>query len=611
MTKSRYHELKASLSKGSGASSLLRKYRVGGLTPAQLNGVSMAGTLGAGLLDKATTSTSTDVNGVEYQTQDAGSAALSGAMKGASMGAALGPWGALAGGVVYGAYGAITANKQNKEVEAKKATALNEANINAEKLGQDNLTAARAMGFNSKGGYSSIYRKGGYISKYPEGGAIPNPEYEVEGEEVVQGHDTQLEGQEQLASDMHKAVGPTHENGGVMGAGGERVFSDRISVSPTLISILSAAKIPVKKNATYASVAEKLGKLKGKYEEKSKSHSSLATRTGKVMNERIDSFIELTFQDQEFSKQEDDMKKTYAMGGKLPKYYTGVDLEEELGGNPNKRYLSKTPNYTITSKSPNLTSLGEVSDFTPPTSLKDKALDLTVVKPSGNNSNSTSAGKDTFANDFFTGDQAINLGVYMANLNNAGKRKTGYNREVARPSYMRRNNMLPYNANQIKSEANVVNKGIDRTSGNVQDVFARKAAVYANTTEAINNATAQQMAADNQVYNMNLGLSNDYRNRKAAAKNADTEDRVINENAIMTNKQNATNAWLSGVMGNLASKRSYDVEQAKIDIARMDGNRGTALRSDVQLNEMLDKMGYVKKQNKAKGGYIKRKGGYK
>jgi hypothetical protein len=170
--------------------------------------------------------------------------------------------------------------------------------------------------------------------------------------------------------------------------------------------------------------------------------------------------------------------------------------------------------------------------------------------------------------------------------------------------------MLPYMKNNIETATRTAGVAVDRTSGNVQDVFARKATLQANALEAGNNAAVQQQAADNAVYNQNVQIGNNYRATKAAALNADAEDRVINENAIMTNKQNATNAWLQGVMGNLASKRSYDVEKAKIDIARMDGNRGTAGRSDLQLDEMLDKIGYVKKQSKAKGGYIKRKGGY-
>lgn len=163
--------------------------------------------------------------------------------------------------------------------------------------------------------YRSGYKYGGVL-KYAEGGTVP------------------------LASDVHKFVGPDHEDGGIpidtTGNGqpnaevegdevqkGNQIFSDRLKPSQELINILKQNKIKV--SGTYADVATKLGKMKGRYESKMLTHSPIALRTGQAMLGRVDNMMQMVFQDQEMSKPQ---IPQFAFGGTLPTYAEGGNLDD-------------------------------------------------------------------------------------------------------------------------------------------------------------------------------------------------------------------------------------------------------------------------------------------
>ena len=509
--------------------------------------------------------------------------------------------------------------------------------------------------------------------KFSDGGNL-TPDYEVEHNEVVQGTDTQLEGQENLASDMTKAIGETHENGGVLGTGGERVFSDRLYASPALISALSAMKIRIPKNTTYASIAEKLGRYKGKFEDKLKSSNPINYKTGAAMTERINGLIDVTFEDQEMQKQtENEMKNKYsdggsihikpenrgkfttyakshgksvqemaahimankenysptivkranfaknaakwhhAYGGSLPKYniggefddedsiedppkYSNFDVEilrkmhpawsgtdEELVNFANlaisKRYK---PKYTATSTAPVFNTINTKKIDKLPVNLKPIGEDK-FIKGAVEPKNDKSPKNFNELNNFVSPEQAINLGVYLSNLKNINKQSSAFRPEVSSPDYMRNVNMLPYNKYMISKEAQTTGTNIDRTSSSVQDRFGRRMAVTGEAMDRINQAVTNQMQSDMAIRNANVQMSNEYRNRLADASNKYLEMKVSGENAKIANRQAATNAWLQGVMSNVASNRAYEVEKEKMAIARMEANRGTAERSRIPL----------------------------
>lgn len=161
------------------------------------------------------------------------------------------------------------------------------------------------------------------------GGNTP-AEYEVEKDEVVQGNDTQLEEGKELASDIQHVGGNTHENGGTEGAGGERVFSDRLKLSQEFVDLLKSQGVKgVKANSTYAEIAKSLGNKKGKFEKKLENGLPDSHKTATVMLDRINKNLDSVFQIQEVTKQIDEENKyKKAYGGYLKKLAEGAELKD-------------------------------------------------------------------------------------------------------------------------------------------------------------------------------------------------------------------------------------------------------------------------------------------
>lgn len=180
-----------------------------------------------------------------------------------------------------------------------------------------------------------------------EGGAIPSaPNLTGQGSTT------------QLASDTHQFNGPSHANGGIpidtTGNGvanaevegnevqkGNQIYSDRLSISPMLNDILKNSKVKLPANATYAEVAAKLGKLKGKFES-NVLHSPVSIRTNKAMVNRYDGLLQQTFADQEQSK-----VPQFAYGGKLPQFPDGgiIDPYKAKLDAINKQLANYNANY--------------------------------------------------------------------------------------------------------------------------------------------------------------------------------------------------------------------------------------------------------------------------
>ena len=464
-----------------------------------------------------------------------------------------------------------------------------------------------------------------YKPKYKNRAVINNPEYEVEGNEVVQGQ-AKLEGENQLSSDMVKAVGPSHEEGGVMGKGGDRVFSDRLKPSKDFTETLKTFKVNIPATSTYAQVAEKLGKMKGKYEDNVKSPNPVTHRTAKVMLDRVDSFIEATFQEQEISKQDNEMKTKYAKGGKLPKYADGIKLKDRVQFNPPVEPdfdINQIPEELLTGN-----TKGKTTPFNQlPIGINRPNTKLDIGEFGANkytapeNLTMDNIGKATFSKEVFSKPninsdyanigQGINLGTYLSNLNTINKQQTNINRITAKPNLVKAPKFLNLAKYNISKEANALNKDITNKSGNIQDTFARRASINANAMDKINETTQSQANVDLDVNNRNTGIMNDYKNRKAENENADMIDRLQGENAKKRLKQDANNSFLAGVMGNVASNRAYKTDEAKMILESMkDGNRGVDDRTlnaiKTQHPDLYDR--YFKHLEKKKyGGKLKPK----
>ena len=447
-------------------------------------------------------------------------------------------------------------------------------------------------------GYKPItFKEGGVIKdnkrKFADGGNVANPQYEVEKDEVVQGQDTNLEEQTDLASDMTLAGGETHENGGTLGEGGERVFSNRLLIGKPLYGFLSANKIPVKLTNTYAEVATKLGKLKGKYEPNTTSKDPLKHKTATTMTTRIDGLIEAAFQEQEINKQNDMATKTFAYGGKLKKLFAG-------GVNPTdnvkpKKTLKNPPLFGTDGYNEwNTNDPNDIVDLerkkVNPTSKLDweKALEYPTVFGGESLTNPTTPVKSDVVkkNDKLKNktnydldgldSHLMNAAIYLKTLNLIDSQEKGIKRKTATPLLQRNVNFLSSANNEIDKTVDTANKTMARNTSSYQDQYSRNADLVSRGIEGKNKAAQAQAAMDMQTANTNNNIINDYNNRNAENINADAIDRVINKNAIIASKTNALNTFLQGVMGHEAIKRKQNVDKEKLAISRMyAGNRGT------------------------------------
>ena len=197
--------------------------------------------------------------------------------------------------------------------DAKKQRELFQKKKDIENRGVMDYFNIRSKGildnYNTQGEQSSFYAKGG----------IPNPQYEVEHGEVIIGDDVKLTGGKQLASNLHKVVGKTHDqsnpntvNGtGEDGQGGQFIFSNRLKLG----------------GKTFAKLAEGVAKQKAKAEEMMAHNDYIFKNTGQANAEIADAKLMQLAQIQEMMKGETNALGQFKYGGSIPQYVGG--------GNPN------------------------------------------------------------------------------------------------------------------------------------------------------------------------------------------------------------------------------------------------------------------------------------
>lgn len=145
-----------------------------------------------------------------------------------------------------------------------------------------------------------IYKYGGNMKT--------TPEYEAEKDEIIQGQGVQLEAGRKITSNLHEVKGNTHEQGGTLGSGGDRIFSNSISFN----------------GKTPATLVKSIGNKLKKLEPNLSSKDTMKRKTAEIMSDQYNKEI-----DQIFDMQESSKVPTYKYGGNLPKYAEGGDIEAD------------------------------------------------------------------------------------------------------------------------------------------------------------------------------------------------------------------------------------------------------------------------------------------
>lgn len=232
-----------------------------------------------------------------------GGGVLKGAATGATVGSIIPGWGTAAGAIVGGIVGGIAGGRKanRRQATINHTGALQNQNFNQQ------LENRSAYLYRQMNPYQ--YKFGGNLK----------PEWEAEKAEIVQGNNVVLEDGKQITPNLHLVKGKKHEQGGTLGAGGDRVFSNSISFN----------------GQTPAKVALKIGKQLQKFDSNLSSPDRMKRLTAEKMTTKLNEQLDTVFNAQEEFKETPKFK----YGGNLPKFAEGGDLEAD------KRRIKTLENY--------------------------------------------------------------------------------------------------------------------------------------------------------------------------------------------------------------------------------------------------------------------------
>ena len=210
-------------------------------------------------------------------------------------------------------------NRLRTEEEKREREEADIARRTAVRMSQNVLS-----GFDTSGVQGAQFKKGGKMKKrmkYLMGGDI-----------------------ESLSSDAVKFVGNTHEQGGIMlddrnevedqevMLDGSLILSDTLKPTEDLIDTLKNSGIRIFSDDTYASIGERVNRLKGDYEKNVNSSNRFEGNSSKIMINKLDNLSDLLFQDQEASK-EIEASNQFQEGGQLepPKFPFSREISRLFG----------------------------------------------------------------------------------------------------------------------------------------------------------------------------------------------------------------------------------------------------------------------------------------
>lgn len=519
--------------------------------------------------------------------------ALSGAATGASLGTAIFPGIGTAIGAVGGAVVGYVASDSKERKQREQQQSILEANRKQqEKLFKINDQSILAQ--HDPYGTPNI-------SYYPYGGIIDLKEgadYEVEGDEVVQGQ-ASLESSTPIASDLQVAEGPTHDGGGVLGSGGERVFSDRSKVDNDIIELLSNLGIGKVKGNTYAEVAEDIGKKKGKYEKKIDSTFNPAKKTAEKVLPRIDASLDLLFEVQETEKEGENNMGSFKKGGKIEPYRR-INALPDGGLLPPPNYGSNfiIPDYY---RNPQIDAL---SGTVPPPTIQQTIASnnqITEGVSSPGYSLDTSLGQNpqgSAGSGFDWGSvigQVGNLGNYITNRESISNLNTNVHRNLMpAPVY----NYTDRSGAERNAVGRMIRTGQQALGTSSQTVnAANQAALMAQGLEA-NNRISQGENQRRDRYDM---YYNDQMTRTNMA-NVGITNQASDMRRELENRKNvyypqqARAAYMQGVMGNEAMRQQKKTDRERLLMsALLNDNNGVLTRAAEkfpEVEELLKKLGY-------------------
>lgn len=412
-------------------------------------------------------------------------------------------------------------------------------------------------------------------------GGAPKPTYEAEKGEVVTGTDVALEAGKSLASNVHAVGGSTHEQGGTDGAGGDKVFSDRI--------MLPSGKTP-------AQEAESIGKAKGRMEKKLDNGrtSKISMNTKARQLSKYDSMLEKVFAEQESIKSaiQQEAQMAQASQGAAPEVNEQGQPMMRKGGTPGKTGIDYTNNPDMFDPNnfvgPSPTVLDPVTvlgaQATPQT------LDAVTVTPNENK---------------FDYKTALDSAVpYMDNAVNAAF--IANTPRVPRPHLTTAANLdttydISQQLNEMNNAANTTATAINENTANSSVSNANRQGLYSKLLDNSNKLYDQKQKVETQLENQdamnkqavqasNNSLLNTFaenQTRRVAGMQQDTSKNVVN--AVDDYRQSNLDAKMTARdtdLMRMALAMNPDSPQYLTELDMV----GNLLKSDqVKLKALIDK----------------------
>lgn len=375
-----------------------------------------------------------------------------------------------------------------------------------------------------------------------------------------------------IASDTTKVNGPTHAGGGVPifanntqiaeVEGGEvikgsRVYSDRLKVDG---------------KHTYAEVAEKLGRKKGKYEKLATSTNYREKNTFERGIANVENSLNTLFQHQEASKIP--VNNT----GKFP---YGGDFDE------NGNIIFTPSSKTLGQRSLEVGAINKMSDptlsdptFTPSSKSNDERYQEYLQK----NKNSNTFNYSQIANGLQTLvpfiDNAYNAHLINKTPQIVKPNQRVYNNAVAMP--MKTTFNVDNQLAQINSDYRGAVNNLDNNVSSANVARANKAAMFANTLNAKNNIYANKENIETQLVNANNQNIQNVQNQNLLNK-----QNIDNQNLALLDGYNTANTMRSD---NILRNKASNVANAVGDAQRLIEDKNMAALDNERI--MLDSLKY-------------------
>jgi len=505
-----------------------------------------------------------------------------------------------------------------------------------------------------------VYGQAKYGKRFASGGNLPSP---TDNSNMVP-----------LASNMARYDGNTHENGGIdLDTNNDQnpdievednevikddmVLSDRLKPSINIRNYIKKLGISTKGSDTYASVAEKLGKRKGKYEEGLRSNLPGAKNTSEIMIKRLDNSVNQLFEDQEMKKYRPSYSRKYPDGGSIPIYLqqnpnsttqqndlkaqlnfiNALKFKNSLRGN----VVPQLPVNALHSNSKEYERTSIVNSYAgvDPRALQQADSVINTMRPLyGRKYARGGAIADYWINDPFGGSQRAQYKPQLSEIDNYQPSGIGNNYQVDN-----RFNIGDYRGDIASVAGTIANQiSINNMETNLNpDTIAAPRNIYTDRTPYLTNQISQQFrtaaqGADRSGYGNNLALKADLYAKSLEGLNRaldseqqrkDIFDSRYNDDVNRTNYYN-TQIRNSAKFESLANRnqkraltqanidnliRSYQGNEAMRDVRTLDKDRAyfsLLKQGDTGVGDrILDKLSPTQKRRLglyAKGGiYIK------